>query len=81
MREQADKINNRTIDNILTLIKKQNKTNEEFMSDIINNTYMTESRISRILDKTTKMPITVKELFCISLILGVDITTLLKDVD
>lgn len=51
------------------------------MSDIINNTYMTENRISRILDKTTKMPITVKELFCISLILGVDITTLLKDVD
>ena len=64
MREQVDKINNRTIDNILTLIKQQNKTNEEFISELINNTYMTEKRIRRILDKTTKMPITVKELFC-----------------
>ena len=81
MREKADKINNRTIDNILTLIKQQNKTNEEFISELINNTYMTENRISRILDKTTKMSITVKELFCVSLILNVDMTTLLKDID
>ena len=81
MREQADKINNRTIDNILTLIKQQNKTNEEFISELINNTYMTENRIRRILDRTAKISITVKELFCISHVLGVDMTTLLKDID
>ena len=81
MREKAKVINNKIIDTMIKLMNEKNTTQEEFISEIINNTIMTESRIRRILDRTSKMAITIKELYYISLVLNVDIKELLKDVD
>lgn len=81
MGERANQLNNTIVDIILRLIKEQNKTNEEFISEITTKTFITESRITRILDKTAKRAITIKELFYISLILNVDIPTILKEID
>lgn len=81
MREKAKVINNKIIDTMIKLMNEKNITQEEFISEIINNTIMTESRIRRILDRTSKMAITIKELYYISLVLNVDIKELLKDVD
>ena len=81
MRERAKKINDKIIDTMITIINKQNMTQEEFISKIVNDTIMSESRIRRILDGTSKMAITIKELYYISLVLNVDITELVKDVD
>ena len=57
MGERANQLNNTIVDIILRLIKEQNKTNEEFISEITTKTFITESRITKILDKTAKRAI------------------------
>ena len=47
MGERANQLNNTIVDIILRLIKEQNKTNEEFISEITTKTFITESRITR----------------------------------
>ena len=81
MTEREKTIHNKILENIHEELEKQDISEEKFQNMLKENTPLRKSRIKNIMNGTNKRSITLKELHCMSCILGLENPGyLLKDI-
>ena len=81
MSERAKKIQEKILKNIEKELKKQGITKDKYVEFFLKETPMTESRLTRIFDRTLKMPVTLKEVFYMAKALNVEPALFFENVD
>ena len=79
--ERNNKLQEKILQNVEKELKKQGIPKDKYVEFFLNETPMTESRLTRIFDRTSKMPITIKEFFYMAVALKVEPASFYKDVD
>ena len=81
MVERNNKVQEEVLQNVEKELKKQGISKEKYVEFFLKWTPMTESRLTRIFDRTLKMPVTLKEITYMAIALRVEPASFFENVD
>ena len=81
MVERNNKLQEKILQNVEKELNKQGITKDKYVEFFLKETPMTESRLTRIFERTSKMPITIKEFCYMAMALNIEPASLFKNID